>query len=194
MDLPAFLHAITMDENTPSLEYAQEIFNLLEVTKYRKKEIVLYSGDIATQVFFVKKGILKASIFDENENQHTIRFVAENDAITSMISYIDQKPSDIQIECLEDCELMCFKYEDFIYISKLYSGLSSAFHKIMLRRYHQLLEEKSSMITRDATTRYLKFIENYGPIIDRLPLKEIASFLGIRQQSLSRLRSKMQVS
>jgi len=193
MELPAFLHEITSNENTPSLEYAQEIFNLLEVIKVRKKETVLYLGDTATKIFFVKKGILKASIFDENGNQHTTRFVAENDAITSMVSYINQKPSNIQIECVEDSELMCFKYEDFQYMSKLYSGISNAFHKIMLNRYQQLLDEKSSMITKDATARYLSFVKNYAPIVDRLPLKEIASFLGIRQQSLSRLRSKLEV-
>lgn len=192
MELPAFLHELTSDENTPSLEYAEEIFNLLEVTKFRKKETVLYLGDTATKIFFVKKGILKASIMDEKGNLHTIRFVSENDAITSMVSFIEQKPSNIQIDCIEDVEILSFKYEDFQYMSKLYSGLAPAFHRIMLRRYNALLDEKSRMISRDATARYLKFIENYNHIADRLPLKEIASFLGIRQQSLSRLRGKLE--
>lgn len=192
MELPAFLHELTSDENTPSLEYAEEIFNLLEVTKFRKKETVLYLGDTATKIFFIKKGILKASIMDENGNLHTIRFVSENDAITSMVSFIEQKPSNIQIDCIEDVEILSFKYEDFQYMSKQYSGLAPAFHRIMLRRYNALLDEKSRMISRDATARYLKFIENYNHIADRLPLKEIASFLGIRQQSLSRLRGKLE--
>lgn len=191
MELPSFLHELTSDENTPSLEYASEIFNLLEIKKVRKKETVLYLGDTANKIFFVKKGILKASIIDDQGNLHTIRFVSENDAITSMISYIDQQPSNIQIDCVEDAELMCFKFDDFLYMSKLYPGLAPAFHKIMMRRYHSLLDEKSRMISRDATSRYLKFVERYAAIVDRLPLKEIASFLGIRQQSLSRLRSKL---
>ena len=54
-----------------------------------------------------------------------------------------------------------------------------------------MVDEKSIIISHDATTRYIKFIERYADIVDRLPLKEIASFLGIRQQSLSRLRGKM---
>ncbi|MBF4986113.1 Crp/Fnr family transcriptional regulator [Nonlabens mediterrranea] len=192
MELPAFLYELTEDENTPSLEYAQEVFNLLEVRKVRKKETILYLGDTATKIYFVKKGILKCSIMDDSGNLHTTRFVADNDAVTSMVSYIEQQPSNIQIDCVEDAEILCFKYEDFQYMSKLYPGLAAAFHKIMLRRYHGLLDEKARMISRDATSRYLKFIELYPAIVDRLPLKEIASFLGIRQQSLSRLRSKIE--
>ncbi|GAK75018.1 cAMP-binding protein [Nonlabens ulvanivorans] len=50
MELPSFLHELTEDENTPSLEYAQEVFNLLEVRKVRKKETILYLGDTATKI------------------------------------------------------------------------------------------------------------------------------------------------
>lgn len=191
MELPSFLYELTKDENTPSLEYASEIFNMLEVKKVRKKETLLYLGDTASKIYIVKKGILKASIVDEEGNLQVTRFVAENGIITSMMSFIDQQPSTLQIDCIEAAELMCFKYEDFQYMSKLYPGLSPAFHRLMLRAYHVLLDEKSRMISRDATERYKKFIERNEGIIDRLPLKEVASFLGIRQQSLSRLRSKL---
>ncbi|WP_438961818.1 Crp/Fnr family transcriptional regulator [Nonlabens sp.] len=192
MELPSFLHELTSDENTPSIEYAEEIFSLLETTKFRKKETILHLGDTATKIFFVKKGILKASIIDDKGNLNPIRFVSENNTITSIMSFLEQKPSSIQIDCVENSELLVFKYEDFEYMNKLYSGLAPAFHKMMLRNNNELLDEKSRMITRDATTRYLRFLENYKDIAHRLPLKDVASFLGIRQQSLSRLRSKLE--
>ncbi|MGJ8683209.1 MAG: Crp/Fnr family transcriptional regulator [Nonlabens sp.] len=192
MELPPFLYELAKGENTPSIEYVGEIFSLLEVKKIRKKETLLYLGDTATKIFFVKKGILKASIIDEKGDLHVIRFVAENEIITSMMSFIEQQPSNIQIDCVEAAEIVFFKYEDFEYMNRLYPGLSPAFHKLMLRSYHTLVDEKSRMISRDATQRYKNFIERYARIIDRLPLKEVASFLGIRQQSLSRLRSKLE--
>lgn len=191
MELPSFLHDLTGEGDKPSLEYANEIFSMLEVVKMRKKQVMLPLGEVADSIFIVKSGILKGSIIDEYGKMHTVRFVADGNVMTSMYSFIDQKPSELQIECIETGEVLCFKYQDFEYMSKLYSGLSPAFHKIMLKRYHDMLDEKSRMIGDDATTRYVKFMERYAPIIDRLPLKEIASFLGIRQQSLSRLRSKM---
>ncbi|WP_124978945.1 Crp/Fnr family transcriptional regulator [Nonlabens xiamenensis] len=191
MELPSFLHDLTGDGDKPSLEYANEIFGMLEVMKVRKKQILLHLGEIADSIYIVKKGILKGSIMDEFGKMHTVRFVADGNVMTSMYSFVDQKPSDLQIECVEAGEVLCFKYQDFEYMSKLYSGLSPAFHTIMLKRYHAMLDEKSRMISHDATTRYVKFIERYQPIVDRLPLKEIASFLGIRQQSLSRLRGKL---
>ncbi len=191
MELPSFLHDLTGEGDKPSLEYANEIFSMLEVVKMRKKQVLLQLGEVAHSIYIVKTGILKGSLKDEEGNMHTIRFVAEGNVMTSMYSFVDQKPSNLQIECVESGEVLCFKHQDFDYMSKLYSGLTPAFHKIMLKRYHDMVEEKSRMIGDDATTRYKKFIVRYAPIVDRLPLKEIASFLGIRQQSLSRLRAKM---
>jgi CRP-like cAMP-binding protein len=192
MELPEFLHDLTGDGDRPSLKYANEIFSMLESVHVRKKEILLHLGEVCDNIFFIKSGILKGSIIDEFGEMHTIRFVAENDVMTSMYSFVDQTPSNLQIQCVENAEVLCFKFQDFEYMTKLYPGLSPAFHKLMLKRYHNMLDEKARMISRDATTRYLKFMERYQDIEERLPLKDIASYLGIRQQSLSRLRSKME--
>lgn len=191
MELPSFLKELTNDKDTPSLEYASEIFSMLESYSMSKKETLLFLGDTASKVFIIKKGIIKASIIDENGDLHVTRFVAENDIITSMLSFVNQEPSSLQIDCVEAGEVLCFKYEDFQYMNKLYPGIGPSFHRLMLKRYDEMLDEKCRMISRDATTRYIKFAERYPTIIDRLPLKDIASFLGIRQQSLSRLRGKM---
>jgi len=191
MELPDFLHDLTGDGDMPSLKYATEIFSMLEVVKVKKKEVLLHLGEVCDNIFFIKSGILKGSIIDEYGDLHTVRFNCENDAITSMLSFVDQSPSNMQIQCVEAGEVLCFKYQDFEYMNKLYPGLAPAFHKLMLRRYHSMLDEKSRMITNDASTRYRKFIERYETMEERLPLKDIASYLGIRQQSLSRLRSKM---
>jgi CRP-like cAMP-binding protein len=193
MDLPEFLHDLTGDTEKPSLKYATEIFSMLEISKVKKKEILLHLGEVCDNIFFVKSGILKGSIIDEYGDLHTVRFTAENDVMTSMYSFIDQTPSNIQIQCIEAGEVLCFKHQDFVYINKLYSGLSPAFNRLMIKRYHSMLDEKSRMITNDASTRYLKFIERYKIMEERLPLKDIASYLGIRQQSLSRLRSKIEL-
>ncbi|WP_213520922.1 Crp/Fnr family transcriptional regulator [Nonlabens sp.] len=191
MELPSFLYDLTGEGDQPSLEYVSEVFSMLEVVKMHKKQVLLHLGDIADSIYIVKSGVLKGSIMDEKGKMHTVRFVADGDVMTSMYSFIDQTPSNLQIECIETGEILCFKFQDFEYMSKLYPGLSPSFYKLMLKRYHSMLDEKSRMISHDATIRYVKFIERYARIVDRLPLKEIASFLGIRQQSLSRLRGKM---
>jgi|GEM_PF-474534 len=191
MDLPKFLHGLTGGSDKPSLQYASEIFSMLEVVKVKKKEVLLHLGEVCDNIYYIKSGILKGSIIDEFGDLHTIRFTAENDVITSMFSFIDQTPSNVEIQCIEAGEVLCFKHQDFDYMNKLYPGLFPAFNKLMLKRYHDLLDEKSRMITHDATTRYLKFMDRYKSMEERLPLKDIASYLGIRQQSLSRLRGKI---
>lgn len=190
-DLPAFLHELTGDGDKPSLEYATEIFRILENRKVKKKDVLVRIGQVPKEVYFIKKGILKASIIDGKGNLYTYRFSGKGDALTAIAPFIFQEESKVQVECVTACELQVLNYDDYFYMTRLYPGLEAAFYKLVIKKYDDLLEEKSKMINQDASTKYHEFIRNYAPIIDHLPLKEIASFLGIRQQSLSRLRSKI---
>jgi len=191
MKVPEFLLNLSGGPDRPTLEYVNEIFSLLDVVKMKKRQVLLNIGDVSDKIYFIKRGIIKASIIDEKGNLHSIRFISDNDAIASMYSFISQTPSTIHLECIEAGEIRVFKYQDFRYLTQLYSGLITAVYSLMMSRYHTSLDEKSHMISRDATERYVKFVERYDTIINRLPLKEVASFLGIRQQSLSRLRGKL---
>lgn len=192
MKTPEFLTELAGGTDRPSLETVDEIFSLLDLIKMRKKQVLLNIGDVANKIYLVKKGIIKASIIDDKGNLHSIRFISDNDVIASTYSFVSQTPSTIHLECIEQGEVKIFKYQDFEYLTQLYPGLYTAFYSLMMKRYHFLLDEKSRMISRDATERYKNFTEHYAPINHRLPLKEVASFLGIRQQSLSRLRAKME--
>lgn len=192
MQLPQFLINLTGGDDKPTIEQASEIFNLLDVVKVKKRQVLLNVGEVCDKIYIVKRGIIKACIIDEKGALHSIRFVADNDVISSMDSFIKQTPSSIHLECVEPGEIRSFKFDDFEYMSQLYPGLLPAFYEMMLTRYQRSLDEKCRMISRDATDRYLKFAECYPAIINRLPLKEVASFLGIRQQSLSRLRGKLE--
>jgi CRP-like cAMP-binding protein len=189
MELPAFINDLIGKEGLPTLEEAHKVFSVLQVVKVRKNQILLPIGEIASSIYIVKSGILKESMLDEDGNTMAIRFVSNGDVMTSVYSFINQQASVHEIACLEDGELLCFNYPDFQYMSKLYECLSPAFYKLMLKRCHLVLDEKSRMITRNAQTRYDKFIEQHHPFASQIPLKDVASFLGITQQSLSRLRT-----
>lgn len=189
MELPAFINDLIGEDGLPTLEEAHKVFSVLEVIKVRKNQILLPLGEIASSIYIVNSGILKESMLDEAGNLVVIRFVSNGDVMTSVCSFINQQASDHEIICIEDGELFCFNYPDFQYMSKLYEGLSPAFYKLMLKRCHLMLDEKSRMITRDAQSRYDKFIEQHQPFASQIPLKDVASFLGITQQSLSRLRT-----
>lgn len=191
MEVPEFLLSLSGGPDKPSAEHVQEIFNLLDVVKLKKRQVILNIGDVADKIYFIKRGVIKASIIDDKGALHSIRFVGDGDVISSMYSFVSQTPSTLHLECVEAGEVRVFKHQDFEYLTQLYPGLLTTFYGQMLKRYHDSMDEKSRMISRDATERYIKFLERYPNIAERLPLKEIASFLGIRQQSLSRLRSKL---
>ena len=191
MEVPEFMLGLSGGPDKPSAEYVEEMFNLLDVVKLKKRQVILNIGDVADSIYFIKRGIIKASIVDDKGALHTIRFVSDDDVISSVYSFVSQTPSTLHLECVEASEVRVFKHEDFEYLTQLYPGLLTTFYGLMMKRYHDSMDEKSRMISRDATECYIKFLERYSNIAERLPLKEIASFLGIRQQSLSRLRSNL---
>lgn len=193
MKLPEFLLNLTGDDDKPTIEYMQEVFQLLDVVKMKKRQVLLNIGDVSDKIYFIKRGIIKSSIIDDKGALHSMCFISDDDVISSMYSFVSRTPSTIHLECVEAGEIRAFKFEDFEYLTQLYPGLMQAFYSIMMKRDHIVIDEKCRMISRDATERYLKFCERYPAILNRLPLKEVASFLGIRQQSLSRLRSKLEI-
>ncbi|MDP5076720.1 MAG: Crp/Fnr family transcriptional regulator [Nonlabens sp.] len=191
MKVPEFLLSLSGGPDKPSAEYVEEVFNLLDVSRIKKRQVLLNIGDVADRIYVIKRGIIKASIIDDKGALHSIRFISDGDVVSSMYSFVSQTPSTLHLECVEAGEVRAFKHQDFEYLTQLYPGLLTTFYRIMMKRYHDSMDEKSRMISRDATERYVKFMERYPSIAQRLPLKEVASFLGIRQQSLSRLRSKL---
>lgn len=191
MELSMFFSKLSGSSGQPSQEYAEQIFNRLESRKFKKNQTILRARTIPTELFIIKKGIVKVEVEDKVGDTYTCGFHAEDEVIGSFHSYVFQKRSDLRITCLENTEVLCLNFEDFEFISESYPGFKVAFYELLFKVQHRKFIEKSLMITQDARTRYESFIMKHYELLDRIPLKDVASFLGIQQQSLSRLRRAM---
>jgi CRP-like cAMP-binding protein len=158
--------------------------------KYRKGHLLLRADKIEKSVFFIKKGIVRAYANTEDK-EITFWFGKEGDPVISMKSYIENQKGYEDIELLEDCELFEIKikslqilYEEDIYIANWGRRLAE---KELIKTEELLISQQF----RTATERYKELIKNSPDLILRVQLGHIASYLGITQVSLSRIRAEI---
>lgn len=162
------------------------------VVKIKKNEDLQPIGHTCRTIYFVKKGIARIYYYKDGVDI-TESFASENNIIARVESLFSGKPSRKAIQILEDAEIIAinatklFKlYDDFPQIERL-------FRKIFESAYVETVNRIESIQFHTAEERYSALLHETPDIIKRVPLKYIASFLGITQVSLSRIRTKKMI-
>lgn len=159
-------------------------------TKLPKGHILFKANKVETSIYFIKKGIARAYAYSD-ENEITFWFGKEGAPIVSMKSYVNNEKGYEDVELLEDCELYELKIEQ---LQKLFledieiANWGRKFAEL------ELIKSEERLITlqfNTATQRYLALLKNYPSIIQRVQLSHVASYLGITQVSLSRIRANI---
>ncbi|OBW41759.1 DNA-binding transcriptional dual regulator Crp [Chryseobacterium sp. MOF25P] len=172
-------------------EELDEIIQKHEKVVFQKGEAILQEGKMANEYYILEKGLARSFVNDFNGNDVTTNFFTENEIIIDVSSLFQRIPTQENIVCITDCE--CWKL-DFDVFQEL-------FHKIPnLREWGRawmsqqlfLYKQRSvEMFTLSATKRYLHLLEQKSQVIQFAPLKQIASYLGITDTSLSRIRKEI---
>jgi len=115
----------------------------------------------------------------------------ENNIVVDLESFDNEIPSTAYVEALTDCKLLVFSKKDWQDLLITIVGWDAIVHKIISKALLKKVERRSPLVSDDATTRYLKFLEIYPSVANRIPLSYIASYLGITQSSLSRIRKNI---
>lgn len=159
--------------------------------KIPKGEILLRSGEIASFAYKVESGCLKSYVIDNTGKEHILQFAPEDWLIGDMDSSTNKKPSVIFIEAIEDSEVSYISTSDF---GDLYSLDKDLLIEMSIKIRNNLIATNKriiSLLSAPAKDRYLEFTKTYPTLIQRLPLKLIASYIGITPEYLSEMRSKM---
>ena len=164
----------------------QRVFNY----RIRKGDLLLKSGEICASIYLVRKGILRGYV-KEGIKDITTWITAEGELVASITSFGLQQPAMENIQAIEDCELIGLKYDDLEYLYDNYPEVNIVGRKI-LEKYYRDAEERA-FIARltEATSKYKHFIVTRSHFLNRVPLKYIASYLGMTLETLSRIRSKL---
>jgi len=156
-----------------------------------KEEYFSEAGKISRQVAFVVEGIMRVCYYDNKGEEITKYFIEENNLVVDLESFDNEIPSSSYVQAVTDCKLIVFQRKDWLELLQTIVGWEAIVHKIISRALLQKVERRSPLVSEDAKTRYLKFLEIYPNVVNRIPLSYIASYLGITQSSLSRIRKNI---
>ena len=159
----------------------------LHPIKLAKGKILHHSGEICEQVFFVLQGAVRGYI-KEDDKDSTTWITIENEMVAAIYSFINQVPSIENMQAIEDCSLMAMSHTAMHEMFDLHPETNILARKIFEKYYSDA--EVRALIARlkSADKKYKFFLETYSHLSNRIPLKYIASFLGIKLETLSRVR------
>lgn len=172
---------------SPELE--TDITPKIKFLKKQKGDFLLKEGQVVSNLFVIEKGLVR-SFYNSNEREINVWFGFENVILGSVTPLFFNQPSIENIQFLEDTSLYYISSSD---LNKLYetSLEMNIVGRKMAEEYCKILEERSfSLQTQSAEQRYNNLLKNQPEIVQRISLRHIASYLGISQETLSRIRRK----
>ena len=157
----------------------------------KRRQKILQEGDVCKHYSFVLEGCFRMYGIDDKDYEHNIQFAAEGDWIADLGSFHSKKPSQLFIEALEPSEIIQIEQKDlyFLYLNIL--KLDRVFKVTFENKFIELQNRVLQTFSSTAEQRYLSFLEHYANLATRLPNTQIASYLGITPEFLSKIRKKL---
>jgi CRP-like cAMP-binding protein len=155
-----------------------------------KGEYFSEAGRIPQQVGFIVEGVIRGNYYNKKGEEITRCFISENSLVVDYVNFEANTSSSEYLQACTDCKLIAFSKQNWEELSQTVAGWDNIKNKMVQICMYQK-SRKGPVISQDATTRYMEFMENYPSLINRVPLAYIASYLGVTQQSLSRIRKNI---
>ena len=173
-----------------STELSDHLTETLRTAKLSKRNFLLKAGHICRNIYFVNKGMLRC-FYRREENEICSSFMKEGDLIISAKSFFTQQPACDYIQALEDSELVYISYNELQSIYRNFPEFNLIARKLF-EKYYILSEQRSYILRMQRSyERYSFLMSSYPEIIQRVPSKYIASYLGITDVTLSNIKSKI---
>jgi len=158
--------------------------------QFTKGDFYLKTGEVAQNYLIAKNGLFRSFVIDYDGNDITTGFFSQNEIVIEVTSLFQRTAAQESIQALTDCECLELDFQQFQTLFHSIDGFSEWGRGWMAQSLFESKQRSFSMITDSATDRYLKLLENKPDILRDAPLKNIASFLGITDSSLSRIRKE----
>ncbi|WP_025666324.1 Crp/Fnr family transcriptional regulator [Aquimarina megaterium] len=182
--LVAFIQHIIPATEAEAIDIARSF----EYKELKKGDFIVQEGKISNDYYFFEKGLLRTYLYDIEGNEVTTDFYTSNSIVFEVTSFFQRVPSQVNIQAVTDCRGYRFSYQQ----------LNSLFHNkpafrdfgraILVKEFIASKKRTISMINQTAEQRYKALLQSNSEIIMNAPLKHIASYLGITDSTLSRIR------
>jgi len=172
-------------------EELHEIFEAHQKVCFRKGDVILEEGKTANEYYILEKGLARSFVNDFNGNEVTTHFFVENEIIIEVSSIFQRIPTQENMVCLTDCECWKLDFEKFQDLFHKIPNLREWGRAWMSQQLFIYKQRSVEMFTLSATKRYLNLLEQKPKVVQFAPLKQIASYLGVTDTSLSRIRKEL---
>lgn len=171
-------------------ESVKSFISLCKKNTFPKGKYLLKSGQISQHLYFVKSGIGKVYYLKEDGKEIIDWISDEGNLLTSVSSFLTQTPSVHYVQLIEDSELIAISYTDLEGLFSKYHEMERLGRQLTIMALVQLQNRINSMQFETAKKRYENFLVQYPNCINRISLGDLASFLGMTQVTLSRVRAQ----
>ncbi|CAM4318766.1 cAMP-binding domain of CRP or a regulatory subunit of cAMP-dependent protein kinases [Pedobacter westerhofensis] len=183
----AFINAISPISDTDFNLIAPYLVNI----RLKKRENILEQGEICRHLYFLKKGLLRMFYLDQDGNEINCRFVDENHFFVDFSSFLTQTPSKYFWQALQDSEFFALKHAD---VNTLYAKCPAWEHlgRLVAENVYQTANERIEMLLFLSPEERYQYLLNRSPqLFNQVSQFHIASYLGVKPESLSRLRKRL---
>lgn len=157
----------------------------------KRRQMILQESFVCKHYSFVVKGCFRMYGVDAKGAEHNIQFAAEGDWISDIGSFHTGKPSKLFIEAVEPSIILQIEKQDLYFLYRSVPKLDRIFKVIVENKFVELQNHVLQNISSTAQERYVNFLEQYPQLAQRLPNTQIASYIGITPEFLSKIRSEL---
>ncbi|TMV44791.1 Crp/Fnr family transcriptional regulator [Paenibacillus mesophilus] len=175
-------------------EEQRAIVEDIQVQQYKKGTMLLRQGDVPRACYFVLKGCVRQYSVDETGKESTSNFYTEEQAVAIFNQHKPNKSSPYSLTCLEDCILVVGELDAEKDMFQKYSQLETMTRKMVEDNLGEVKDEWASFISSSPEERYKALLQKRPGLIDRVPQHQLASYLGMTPESLSRIKKRLHSS
>lgn len=165
------------------------IYSHFTTKKLKKHQFLIQEGDIATNDYFVVKGLLKAYHTDNEGKEHIMQFAMEDWWISDYQAYFGQTNATLNIDCIEDVEVLCLSLHNREKLCADLHKIEHFFRRKSNMGYIALQRRILLMLNSNSKERYEQLLLQYPKLFQRVSKTLIASYLGVSRETLSRFTS-----
>lgn len=184
-----FLHQIFKPENFTAAEM-QLILQQYEEVHFSKGDFLIEQGKTTNYYYFLERGFLRSCVIDLEGNDITTKFFSTGAIVIDWNSYFLKKPSREDVQAITDGTCWKITFENFMKLFHL-EPFREVGRTRLIKNYFELKNHTVSVIADPAKERYLQLIQSTPELVQNVPLKHIATYLGITDTSLSRIRKEI---
>ncbi len=172
-------------------ESSSLLSNLMVQQQFKANEYFLSAGEYSNKIGFIEEGVFRIVFYNKEGDEITRYFLSENQFVVDLYAFNNHVVSGEYIQAVTPSRLTILDRDTLQTLSRKIPQWDKLLNTLTQNALMEKLYNRSDLVNKDAKTKYLDFIKKNPKLIHRIPLGYLASYLGIKQQSLSRIRNQI---